>query len=138
MNSQIDEHIVMNLECEENTKMTAKKNIFKLAVGVAVFSALPSTAYAHGWSEYPNARQNICYEQGGIWSGNPPNDACANAKDISGSYPFVQRNEYAKNITDFNNPSAVRAAIPDGTLCYANDAQKRGMEPRIRAGPAQK
>ncbi|AIS57067.1 lytic polysaccharide monooxygenase [Vibrio coralliilyticus] len=107
--------------------MTANKHILKLAVGSALLSALPADVYAHGWSEYPNARQNICYEQGGIWSGSPPNAACSNAKDISGSYPFVQRNEYAKNITDFNNQSAVRAAIPDGTLCYANDPQKRGM-----------
>lgn len=107
--------------------MTANKHILKLAVGSALLSTMPTHVYAHGWSEYPSARQNICYEQGGIWSGSPPNAACANAKSISGSYPFVQRNEYAKNITDFNNPSAVKAAIPDGTLCYANDPQKRGM-----------
>ncbi|MCP3664909.1 MAG: chitin-binding protein, partial [Gammaproteobacteria bacterium] len=72
-------------------------------------------------------RQNICYEQGGIWSGNPPNAACVNAKAISGSYPFVQRNEFARNILDFNNINAVKDAVPDGTLCYANDPQKRGM-----------
>ncbi|MDA0120877.1 lytic polysaccharide monooxygenase [Vibrio sp. T11.5] len=107
--------------------MTANKHILKLAMGSALLSTMPTHVYAHGWSEYPSARQNICYEQGGIWSGSPPNAACANAKNISGSYPFVQRNEYAKNITDFNNPSAVKAAIPDGTLCYANDPQKRGM-----------
>ncbi|KDN27095.1 chitin-binding protein [Vibrio fortis] len=107
--------------------MTANKNMLKLAVSMALFSGMSTTAHAHGWSEFPSARQNICYEQGGIWSGSPPNAACANAKDISGTYPFVQRNEYAKNITDFNNMNAVRAAIPDGTLCYANDPQKQGM-----------
>ena len=92
-----------------------------------MLSSVPSVANAHGWSEFPSARQNTCYEQGGIWSGTPPNAACAQAKDISGSYPFVQRNEYAKNVQDFNNINAVKAAIPDGTLCYANDSQKRGM-----------
>ena len=74
--------------------------MLKLAVSMALLSGMSTTAHAHGWSEFPSARQNICYEQGGIWSGNPPNAACANAKDISGTYPFVQRNEYAKNITD--------------------------------------
>ncbi|OEF07511.1 chitin-binding protein [Vibrio genomosp. F10 str. 9ZB36] len=107
--------------------MAATNHILKLAVGMAILSSAPSLVSAHGWSEFPNARQNICYEQGGIWSGTPPNEACAQAKDISGTYPFVQRNEYAKNIPDFNSFSAVKAAIPDGTLCYANDAQKRGM-----------
>ncbi|MCP3688708.1 MAG: chitin-binding protein, partial [Gammaproteobacteria bacterium] len=107
--------------------MTAQQKILKLAIGVAVLPALIPNAYAHGWSEFPAARQSICYEQGGIWTGDPPNTACANAKAISGTYPFVQRNEFAKNILDFNNIDVVKAAIPDGTLCYANDPQKRGM-----------
>ena len=106
---------------------TINNNILKIAVGMAMLSSVPSVANAHGWSEFPSARQNTCYEQGGVWSGTPPNAACAQAKDISGSYPFVQRNEYAKNIQDFNNINAVKAAIPDGTLCYANDSQKRGI-----------
>jgi len=105
-----------------------KITIFKFSALAAVLSAASSTTVsAHGWSEFPNARQNICYEQGGIWSGSPPNAACAQAKNISGSYPFVQKNEYSKNITNFNNMNAVRADIPDGTLCYANDPQKKGM-----------
>jgi predicted carbohydrate-binding protein with CBM5 and CBM33 domain/chitodextrinase len=82
---------------------------------------------AHGWSEYPEARQQICYNQGGIWNGTPPNAACAQAKSISGTYPFVQRNEYSINIPDYNNIQTVKNAIPDGTLCYANDPQKKGM-----------
>lgn len=111
----------------EGEKVKANKNILKAAVGMAMLSALPTAANAHGWSEFPSARQNTCYEQGGIWSGAPPNAACAQAKEMSGTYPFVQRNEYAKNITDYNNMAAVKAAIPDGTLCYANDLQKKGM-----------
>ncbi|MGZ9899551.1 lytic polysaccharide monooxygenase [Shewanella gaetbuli] len=86
-------------------------------------------AHAHGWTEYPEARQSICYEQGGLWSGTPPNAACAQAKALSGTYPFVQRNEYAINIAapHYNDMDAVKAAVPDGSLCYANDPQKSGM-----------
>ena len=107
--------------------MKVKKSMLALAVGMGMLSALPTAANAHGWSEYPSARQNTCYEQGGVWSGSPPNAACAQAKEISGTYPFVQRNEYAMNIKDYNNIEAVKAAIPDGTLCFANDPQKAGM-----------
>lgn len=82
---------------------------------------------AHGWSEYPKARQAICCEQGGLWSGSPPNAACAQAKAESGTYPFVQRNEFSKNVVNYNNTTAVRQAVPDGTLCYANDPAKAGM-----------
>ena len=112
---------------KESEKVKSNKNILKAAVGMAMLSGLPTAANAHGWTEFPSARQNTCYEQGGVWSGNPPNAACAQAKEISGTYPFVQRNEYAKNITDYNNMEAVKAAIPDGTLCYANDPAKKGM-----------
>jgi predicted carbohydrate-binding protein with CBM5 and CBM33 domain len=94
----------------------------------SVFLMLSSVqAQAHGWSEYPEARQQTCYNEGGIWSGSPPNAACAQAKAISGTYPFVQRNEFSINITDYNNIQTVKNAIPDGTLCYANDPQKKGM-----------
>lgn len=107
--------------------MNVKIVIPKVAICIAIVSGVQSKALAHGWSEFPNARQNICYEQGGIWSGNPPNAACANAKGISGTYPFVQRNEYSINVVDYHSIDAVKSAIPDGTLCYANDPQKQGM-----------
>ncbi|MCL9780712.1 lytic polysaccharide monooxygenase [Vibrio sp. S4M6] len=86
---------------------------------------------AHGWTEYPIARQTLCYDQGGIWNGTPPDPACAQALLTSGAYPFVQRNEFAINIADFDNHEAVMRAIPDGTLCYANDAQKSGIASTI-------
>ncbi|MEM9255245.1 MAG: lytic polysaccharide monooxygenase [Pseudomonadota bacterium] len=107
--------------------MTSKQNRLKLNLALATMALFSSNVQSHGWSEFPNARQNICYEQGGIWSGSPPNVACANAKTISGTYPFVQRNEFSINVPDYNNINAVIAAIPDGTLCYGNDPQKRGM-----------
>ncbi|WP_318654052.1 lytic polysaccharide monooxygenase [Endozoicomonas euniceicola] len=108
------------------------KKTLALSMTLPVMAALQtpffiSAASAHGWSEFPPARQAVCYDQGGIWSGTPPSPGCAQAKAISGSFPFVQRNEYAKNINDYNNMQAVRSAIPDGTLCYANDDKKAGM-----------
>ncbi|MEL7043398.1 MAG: lytic polysaccharide monooxygenase [Pseudomonadota bacterium] len=98
-----------------------------LLVATATSVGLVSQTSAHGWSEYPAARQQLCYEQGGIWSGTPPNAACAAAKAVSGSYPFVQRNEFSINIPDYSNMQTVRAQVPDGALCYANDSQKRGL-----------
>ncbi|UXI03123.1 lytic polysaccharide monooxygenase [Photobacterium sp. TY1-4] len=103
------------------------KSTLTLAASSISFILFSAQAQAHGWSEYPEARQQICYNQGGLWDSTPPNPACAQAKTISGSYPFIQRNEYSINIPDYNNMQAVRNAIPDGTLCYANDAQKKGM-----------
>lgn len=97
---------------------------------MTVFCALSSTnAVAHGWTEYPEARQSICYSQGGVWTGNTPNAACQEVLNISGTYPFVQRNEVAINIPypNYLNQNIVKQHIPDGTLCYANDPQKKGL-----------
>ena len=84
-------------------------------------------ASAHGWVEFPSARQNTCYLDGGFWTGNLPNQACQQAFEKSGAYPFVQRNEVAINIPDFNNMNAVKAAVPDGTLCSAGTQAKAGL-----------
>lgn len=83
--------------------------------------------HAHGWTEFPEARQSICYDQGGFWSGNIPNAACQAVFDISGTYPFVQRNEVAINIENYTDFETVKQKIPNGTLCYANDTQKKGL-----------
>ena len=106
------------------------KQIFKLSsILTAMYFIVPTTAQAHGWVEFPEARQSICYEQGGLWTGNPPNAACAAALQESGTYPFIQRNEVAINIQapDYLDQNIVKAAIPDGSLCYANDSQKSGL-----------
>lgn len=84
-------------------------------------------ASAHGWVEFPSARQNTCYLDGGFWTGVLPNQACQEAFDISGAYPFVQRNEVAINVVDYDNMDAVKAAIPDGTLCSAGSSAKAGL-----------
>lgn len=46
-----------------------------------------------------------------------------NAVDIieQSNYQFRQWNETSKNIADYNNPDAVKAAIPDGQLCSAGN-----------------
>ena len=103
------------------------KSVLSTTIASAVLMLFSSQVQAHGWSEYPEARQQTCFKEGGVWSGNPPGAGCAQAKAISSSYPFVQRNEFSINITDYNNMQTVRNAIPDGTLCYANDPQKKGM-----------
>ncbi len=115
----------MKGKIEESGKVTTiNNNILKIAVGMAILYQVPSVANAHGWSEFPSARQRTrVTSKVGFGQVRHLLAACAQAKDISGSYPFVQRNEYAKNIQDFNNINAVKAAIPDGTLCYANDSQ---------------
>lgn len=91
---------------------------------------LPHLANAHGWVEFPQARQSICYQDGGFWSSNGqdiPNAACKAAFDQSGAYPFVQRNEVAMLVRDFRNMAAVKAQITDGTLCSAGTQAKAGL-----------
>ena len=46
-----------------------------------------------------------------------------NAVDIieQSNYQFRQWNEASKNVADYNNPDAVKAAIPDGQLCSAGN-----------------
>lgn len=39
---------------------------------------------AHGWVEFPSARQNTCYLDGGFWTNEIPNQACQAAYDESG------------------------------------------------------
>ncbi|WP_299004172.1 lytic polysaccharide monooxygenase [uncultured Shewanella sp.] len=85
-------------------------------------------AHSHGWVEFPNARQNICYEDGGLWNSSIPNDACQAAYDVSGYYPFVQRNEVSANVLDYTNIDAVKAVVKDGNLCAAGDSAKAGLD----------
>ena len=43
---------------KESEKVKSNKNILKAAVGMAMLSGLPTAANAHGWTEFPSARQN--------------------------------------------------------------------------------
>ncbi|MBC3617171.1 lytic polysaccharide monooxygenase [Vibrio metschnikovii] len=89
--------------------------------------SIPSLAFAHGWVEFPSARQNTCYLDGGFWSNAIPNAACQAVYDQSGAYPFVQRNEVAANVARYRDLEQVKAVIPDGQLCSAGHAAKAGL-----------
>lgn len=106
--------------------MKVKLHIVVLAMGAS--TVLSSThVHAHGWVEFPNARQNICYEDGGFWTNEIPNSACQAAFNESGAYPFVQRSEVAANVPNYRDMAQVKAVVPDGQLCSAGDAAKKGL-----------
>lgn len=92
---------------------------------------IPTLAQAHGYATYPKARQVICNEQGGHWGSQDgstiPNEACRAAFLESGTYPFVQINEFATLVPDYNNMTAVKAAVKDGLICSGGDTKKSGM-----------
>ncbi|PKF61979.1 Spindolin [Psychromonas sp. psych-6C06] len=94
--------------------------------GSAVITSLPVAA--HGYLKI--ARQVNCYNDGGYWSPNGsaiPNAACKAAFDESGTTQFIQKNEIAKLVSDYNNMDAVKRAIPDGEICSAGDSSKSGL-----------
>lgn len=102
-----------------------------LAGLVVVAATLPQEAEAHGTVSSPVSRAYKCYVDGGYhWpldGSGIPNAACRAAFSVSGDYPFKQWNEVSINIPDYMNMQAVRAAIPDGQLCSANDQKKAGL-----------
>ncbi len=103
------------------------KSILPL-VGLGVLAAFSSlNASAHGWNEFPNARQNVCYEDGGFWTNEIPNAACQAAYDMSGAYPFVQRSEVSANVPNYRDMAHVQAIVPNGELCSAGDSAKKGL-----------
>ncbi|MDD9178395.1 MULTISPECIES: lytic polysaccharide monooxygenase [Aliivibrio] len=106
--------------------MTNKIKISSLSI--AFIGALSSMgAQAHGWVEYPSARQNTCYLDGGFWDNTIPNQACQAAYDESGAFPFVQRNEVAANVPNYKDMAHVQAIVRDGNLCSAGDNAKAGL-----------
>lgn len=92
---------------------------------VAVLSSF--NVSAHGWVEFPSARQHTCYEDGGFWTSEIPNQACQAAFDQSGAFPFVQRSEISANVANYRDMAHVQAVIRDGELCSAGDAAKKGL-----------
>ena len=96
--------------------------------GSTAISSLPVSA--HGYLSSPAARQVSCYDDGGYWSTNGtdiPNAACKAAFDESGTTQFIQKNEIAKLVSDYNNMDAVKLAVPDGEICSAGDSSKSGL-----------
>ncbi|MDF2155844.1 lytic polysaccharide monooxygenase [Vibrio sp. CAU 1672] len=100
-------------------------------IAVASLSAVAAgssfSANAHGWVEFPSARQNTCYLDGGFWTNEIPNQACQAAYDQSGAYPFVQRSEIAANVANYQDMAHVQAIVRDGELCSAGDTAKKGL-----------
>ena len=96
-----------------------------------VLSVIPLQANAHGYVEFPKARQAFCEEQGGYWwpddGSNIPNVACREAFLVTGHYPFTQKPELAANVPDYLNQASVEAVVTDGTLCAGGDANKAGL-----------
>ena len=105
-----------------------KVKVISPLIAATTLAAISSfNVSAHGWVEYPNARQNICYEDGGFWTNEIPNLACQAAYDMSGAYPFVQRSETAANVPNYRDMAHVQAIVPDGQLCSAGDGAKKGL-----------
>ncbi|GAL09021.1 spindolin-related protein [Photobacterium aphoticum] len=104
------------------------------ALAVASLCALgySSVASSHGYMEYPPARQEICAQDGGYWGAQDgsqiPNAACRAAFLESGWFPFVQKPEFAKLVSNYRDQAAVEKAVPDGSLCAASDKKKIGMD----------
>ncbi|ALO33397.1 hypothetical protein CMT41_00710 [Colwellia sp. MT41] len=97
----------------------------------SVLSGASMQVAAHGYMFSPMARQAFCQLQQGYWwpedGSNIPNTACRAAYLSSGHFQFVQHHEFAVNTADYTNLAAVKANIPDGTLCAGGDDKKKGM-----------
>ncbi|TQO83037.1 Spindolin [Vibrio cholerae] len=108
--------------------ITMKYGLKISALGSVMLGALAaSQVQAHGWVEFPSARQNTCYLDGGFWDNAIPNQACQAAYDVSGAFPFVQRNEISANVQKYRDMAAVKAVVKDGELCSAGDKAKAGL-----------
>lgn len=105
-----------------------KKNLVLVAPALLSSLIYSQFSYSHGWVEFPSARQNTCYNDGGFWSDSIPNEACQAAYDLSGTYPFVQRNEVSANVADYTNMDAVKAVVTNGNLCSAANSAKAGLD----------
>lgn len=113
--------------------MNTKFNLSVLSGSVVLACATASlNVSAHGYMDSPKARQAFCQAQGGYWwpadGSNIPNLACRAAFLESGHVQFIQEHEFAVNTPDYLSQAAVEANVPNGTLCAAGSAEKRGMD----------
>ncbi|WP_053062360.1 lytic polysaccharide monooxygenase [Photobacterium aquae] len=108
-----------------------KEGMLLSLMAVATVLGPTGQAKAHGWADYPKARQVFCHEGGGYWGGADgagiANRACREAFKASGTYQFTQHNEFAAMVRDYNSMAAVKQAVGDGLICSGGDERKRGM-----------
>ncbi len=62
-----------------------------------------------------------------FWDNAIPNQGCQAAYDVSGAFPFVQRNEISANVQKYRDMAAFKAVVKDGDLCSAGDKAKAGL-----------
>jgi chitin-binding protein len=110
-----------------------KKYGFVSVVGALILGVFSSAVVqAHGSPGSPVSRALKCFTDGGFhWPADGsgiPNAACRQAFLQSGTIPFTDWPANSMNIADFNNPAAVRAAIPDGLLCSAGKPARAGQD----------
>lgn len=109
------------------------KKVINFSLGaMSVMAALSSLhVNAHGYAEYPAARQQICESQGGHWTPSDgsgiQNEACRASFFESGAFPLSNKHGFAALAPDYHNMDAVKAAVPDGLICSGGDPQKSGM-----------
>ncbi|WP_318512814.1 lytic polysaccharide monooxygenase [Photobacterium leiognathi] len=109
--------------------MSSKFTKLSLSVAFAIANvAAIGAANAHGWAEFPSARQNTCNNDGGYWTNTIPNAACKASYDKSGVEAFIQRNEVASLNPNYNDINTVKANIKDGQLCAAGMPGKTGLD----------
>ncbi|MGO2421309.1 MAG: lytic polysaccharide monooxygenase [Vibrio casei] len=110
-----------------------KRSPFSLSVTPSLIglALLASEVQAHGYMDYPAARQQLCDIDGGYWDSvdgsTIPNAACRTAFLASSWTPFVQKPEFSTLVSNYNSQAAVEVAIPDGQLCSAGDQAKQGI-----------
>jgi len=113
-------------------KLFNKQKVALFASSLSVASlASVGQVQAHGFTQFPKARQAICQAQGGYWwpydGSGISNLACRAAFLESGYVPFVQEHEISVNVANYHSIAAVKEAIPDGKLCSAGSDDKHGL-----------
>lgn len=124
-------------------KVKSVSHLLRASIALAVIgsAATPHLASAHGYSDFPKARQAICNADGGYWDSQDgstiPNAACRAAFLEAGTFQFVQAIEFSTNVANYNNINAVKNAVPNGLLCAAGASNKRGIDVPHPAWPVQ-
>lgn len=92
----------------------------RMFVKLALLASMlaPALTWAHGAVDTPVARQVHCRADPNLWT-TPIDMGCR----AVGTFPAQQWNEIAHLVKDYNNQSAIEAAIPDGQLCGAGRSQ---------------